>query len=98
MCSGSCDLARTGLGVGSPPHEGGWEGQQGGATPGGRRGRAGKRGFETPTPLYLGLRDGEQRAMRWENIDLQHGLLSVVETIDHKTHDRKEGTKNGGGI
>jgi hypothetical protein len=29
---GSCDLGRTGLGVGSPPHERGWQGWQGRAT------------------------------------------------------------------
>lgn len=35
------------------------------------------------TALYAGLRHGELRALRWENVDLAGGLIHVVESWDH---------------
>jgi integrase len=32
--------------------------------------------------VFLGLRDGEQRALRWEHVDLEHGIVNVCETFD----------------
>ncbi len=92
VCSGSCDLGRTGLGVGLPPHEGGWEGQQGGATREGGTGAPGKRAFETPTlPFWprtfsssVILSAASNDALRGTNTgprdDTCHGVTSVGES------------------
>lgn len=40
---------------------------------------------------YLGLRDGEQRALRWPNVDLEHGVVHVRETTSQG--EAREGTK-----
>ena len=34
--------------------------------------------------VYLGLRDGEQRALRWEHVDLEHGTVNVCETTTER--------------
>jgi integrase len=43
--------------------------------------------------VYLGLRDGEQRMLRWPNVDLQHGVIQVIETFDKRTGGTRDGTK-----
>jgi len=45
--------------------------------------------------VYLGLRDGEQRALRWEHVDLEHGIVNVCEVFDRLTKTSREGTKSG---
>lgn len=45
--------------------------------------------------VYLGLRDGEQRALRWPQVDLEHGIVRVSETFDRETKAAREGTKTG---
>jgi integrase len=41
--------------------------------------------------VYLGLRDGEQRALRWAHVDLEHGVVNVCETTSKG--EPREGTK-----
>ena len=36
------------------------------------------------TALYAGLRYGELRALRWENVDLAGGKIRVVESWDDR--------------
>jgi len=43
--------------------------------------------------VFLGLRDGEQRALRWEHVDLEHGTVNVCEVFDRSTKAVREGTK-----
>jgi integrase len=43
--------------------------------------------------VYLGLRDGEQRALRWKHVDLVHGTVYVCETFDRETSAARDGTK-----
>jgi hypothetical protein len=66
VCSGSCDLGRTGLGVGLPPHEGGWEGPQGARRPEGEGGGPGKEGLKRlrprPRPNRARIRSAARRA------------------------------------
>ncbi len=45
--------------------------------------------------VYLCLRDGEQRALRWEHVDLVHGVVTVGETYDRRVGKVREGTKGG---
>jgi len=45
--------------------------------------------------VYLGLRDGEQRALRWEHVDLLHGIVNVCEVFDRHAGASREGTKTG---
>ena len=45
--------------------------------------------------IFLGLRDGEQRALRWEHVDLDHGVVTVCETFDRHSKAVREGTKTG---
>jgi integrase len=45
--------------------------------------------------VYLGLRDGEQRALRWEHVDLEHGIVNVCEVFDRHAGASREGTKSG---
>ena len=45
--------------------------------------------------VYLCLRDGEQRALKWTAVDLEHGVISVVERFDRRTGEDREGTKSG---
>ncbi len=42
---------------------------------------------------YLGLRDGEQRALRWQHVDLEHGTVYVCETFDRDAKKARVGTK-----
>jgi integrase len=42
---------------------------------------------------YLGLRDGEQRALRWQHVDLEHGTVYVCETFDREAKKARAGTK-----
>lgn len=43
--------------------------------------------------IYLCLRDGEQRALRWANVDMEHGVATIAETFDRETLEDREGTK-----
>lgn len=43
--------------------------------------------------VYLKLRDGEQRALRWAHVDLEHGIVNVCETTSKGK--AREGTKSG---
>jgi integrase len=43
--------------------------------------------------VFLGLRDGEQRALRWEHVDLEHGTVNVCEVFDRTSKSVREGTK-----
>ena len=45
--------------------------------------------------VYLCLRDGEQRALRWPSVDLVHGVVTIGETFDRRTGKAREGTKGG---
>jgi integrase len=45
--------------------------------------------------VFLGLRDGEQRALRWEHVDLEHGTVNVCEVFDRSTKTVRDGTKTG---
>jgi integrase len=45
--------------------------------------------------VFLGLRDGEQRALRWEHVDLEHSVITVCETFDKHAKAVREGTKTG---
>ena len=45
--------------------------------------------------VYLGLRDGEQRSLRWTNVDLAHGIVHVQEVWDKETKAGRDGTKTG---
>jgi integrase len=42
--------------------------------------------------VYLGLRDGEQRALRWAHVDLEHAAVNVCETTTKG--EAREGTKS----
>jgi integrase len=41
------------------------------------------------------LRDGEQRALQWPNVDLEHGTVNVCEVFDRHAGASREGTKTG---
>jgi integrase len=43
--------------------------------------------------VYLGIRDGEQRVLRWDNVDLEHGVIHVIEVFDKHTGQARDGTK-----
>ncbi len=43
--------------------------------------------------VFLGLGDGEQRALRWEHVDLVHGTVNVCEVYDRTSKAVREGTK-----
>ena len=45
--------------------------------------------------VFLGLRDGEQRALRWDHVDLEHGVCNVCEVFDRGLGRVREGTKSG---
>jgi integrase len=45
--------------------------------------------------VYLCLRDGEQRALKWPAVDLEHGVVTIAETFDRRTSADREGTKGG---
>jgi len=45
--------------------------------------------------VYLALRDGEQRALKWPNVDLEHGVITVAERFDRRANEDREGTKTG---
>jgi Phage integrase family len=45
--------------------------------------------------VYLCLRDGEQRALKWTAMDLEHGVATIVETFDRRAGADREGTKSG---
>ena len=45
--------------------------------------------------VYLCLRDGEQRALKWPNVDLEHGVITVAERFDRRTNEDRDGTKGG---
>ena len=45
--------------------------------------------------VFMGLRDGEQRALRWEHVDLVHGIVTVCETFDRFDRRVRAGTKTG---
>ncbi len=45
--------------------------------------------------VYLCLRDGEQRALKWSAVDLVHGVVTVQETHDRRKGEDREGTKSG---
>jgi len=45
--------------------------------------------------VYLCLRDGEQRALKWSAVDLAHGIVTVCETFDRRKGEDREGTKSG---
>jgi integrase len=45
--------------------------------------------------IYLCLREGEQRALKWSAIDLEHGIATIAEKFDARAGKDKEGTKNG---
>jgi len=45
--------------------------------------------------VYLCLRDGEQRALAWPDVDLDHGVVTVGATVDRRTGEVREGTKGG---
>jgi integrase len=43
--------------------------------------------------VFLGLRDGEQRALRWAHVDLEHAVVNVCETFDKLAKAVRAGTK-----
>lgn len=45
--------------------------------------------------IYLCIRDGEQRALKWPAVDLEHGVVTVAETFDKRKKVDREGTKSG---
>jgi integrase len=45
--------------------------------------------------IYLCLRDGEQRALGWPSVDLEHAAVHVAETYDRRTGEVRAGTKSG---
>ena len=45
--------------------------------------------------VFLGLRYSEQKALRWEHVDLEHGIVNVCEVFDTITKETREGTKTG---
>jgi integrase len=45
--------------------------------------------------MYLCLRDGEQRALKWPSVDLEHGVVTICETYDRRKQADREGTKSG---
>lgn len=48
------------------------------------------------TAFYAGLRLGELRALRWENVDLDAGVIHVRDSMDHKTTERIEPKSKAG--
>jgi integrase len=44
---------------------------------------------------YLCLRDGELRALRWADVDMDHGVVTVGQTYDRTLAADREGTKSG---
>jgi integrase len=49
----------------------------------------------TAIAVYLCLRDGEQRALKWPAVDLEHGVVTIQETFDRRENEDREGTKSG---
>lgn len=47
--------------------------------------------------VYLCLRDGEQRALRWANVDFEHGLVRIAEVYDRRAEETRDGTKANAG-
>jgi integrase len=45
--------------------------------------------------VYLCLRVGEQAALKWSAVDLEHGVVTIQETFDRVTRACREGTKGG---
>ncbi len=45
--------------------------------------------------VCLGLRVGEQAALKWSAVDLEHGVVHVQETYDREEGADREGTKSG---
>lgn len=45
--------------------------------------------------VYLCLRDGEQRALKWSAVDLEHGIITVAERYNRRAGEDREGTKGG---
>jgi len=45
--------------------------------------------------VYLCPRDGEQRALKWSAVDLEHGVVTVAETYDRRKREDRAGTKSG---
>ena len=43
--------------------------------------------------VYLGTRDGELRALRWEDVDLEHGIVSLNKSVD-RWRGGDKGTKS----
>ena len=46
--------------------------------------------------IYLCLRVGEQAALKWSSVDLEHRVATIQEKYDRRTDSDKEGTKSGG--
>ena len=45
--------------------------------------------------VYLCLRVGEQAALKWSAVDLEHGVATIQETYDRRDGADREGTKSG---
>jgi integrase len=45
--------------------------------------------------VYSCLRDGEQRALKWPAVDMEHGVFTICETFDRRAGADREGTKGG---
>lgn len=43
------------------------------------------------------LRDGEQRALKWSSLDLEHRIMTIAEVYDRRAGKEREGTKSDGG-
>lgn len=43
--------------------------------------------------VYLMLRDGEQRALKWSAVDLVHGVVTIAETYDRRKGEDREGRR-----
>ena len=47
--------------------------------------------------IYLALRVGEQKALRWSSVNLDHGVATIEAKYDRQSATDKDGTKSGGG-
>jgi integrase len=47
--------------------------------------------------VFIGVRDSEQRALRWEHVDLEYGIINVCEVFDRTSKSVREGTKTDAG-
>jgi integrase len=45
--------------------------------------------------VYLCLRAGEQAALKWPAVDLEHGVVTIQERLDRLTGEDREGSKGG---